>query len=69
MQNDSNPNFNAYHYIIVGVLGFFAGSLGGFLLCIATCRPGDDTFLPLWVLCGGIVVAAGLPMLLRASSR
>ena len=69
MQNESKPHFNTFHYIIVGVLGFFAGSLGGFVLCVATHRPGDDAFFPLWVLWGGMLGAAGLPLLLRANSR
>jgi hypothetical protein len=67
MQNDSKPHFNAFHYILVGVLGFFAGTLAGFVLCAVTSNPKEqDLFL--WVLSGGILGAAGLPMLLRASS-
>jgi hypothetical protein len=68
MQNDSKPHFNAFHYILVGVLGFFAGSLAGFILCAVTERPNEQVLF-LWVLWGGIVGAAGLPTLLRVSSQ
>jgi hypothetical protein len=68
MQNDSKPGLNAFHYILLGVLGLFAGSFGGFLLCAATQRP-NDTLLVQSVLWGGILGAAGLPMLLRVSRQ
>jgi hypothetical protein len=72
MQNDSKPPFNAFHYIIVGVFGFFAGSFGGFILfavlAVSNQRFSDESLF-LSVLWGGILGATGLPMLLRASSR
>ncbi len=67
MQNDSKPQFNAFHYIIVGVLGVFAGSLAGFVLCAANQAHEEPLFA--WVLSGGILGAAGLPAVLRLSSR
>jgi hypothetical protein len=67
MQNDSKPHFNAFHYILVGVLGFFAGTLAGFVLCALSADPNEQALF-LWVLSGGILGAAGLPMLLRVSS-
>jgi hypothetical protein len=69
MQNDAEPHINAFHYIIVGVFGLFAGSFAGFLLCAATQGPGSEPLLILWPLWGAILGAAGLPILLRASSH
>ncbi len=64
MYNSEQPRFNAFHYIIVGVLGFFAGSLGGFTLCAVT-QPPRETSIFCWMLGGAIVGAAALPTLLR----
>ena len=71
MQNDSKPPFNTFHYIIVGGLGLFGGSFGGFILFAVFAvnqRPSEESLF-LSVLWGGILGAAGLPVLLRASSR
>ena len=67
MEISPQPRFNALHYIVVGVLGFFAGMPGGFLLCAVTQKP-NDSVLFCWVLGGGILVAAGLPILLSKFS-
>lgn len=67
MCNDSKPNSNAFHYIVVGVFGLFAGSFTGFLLCAATQSPNDQVLLH-FVLWGGVLGAAGLPALLRRLS-
>ncbi len=71
MENDSKPGLNAYHYIIVGVLGFFAGSFAGFLICavvsLAT-QPPNEQVLFHSILWGGILGAAALPALLRQLS-
>jgi hypothetical protein len=71
MENNSKPRFNAFHYIIVGVLGFFAGSFAGFILYAAVSlatQPGNEQVLFHSILWCGILGAAGLPTLLRVSS-
>jgi len=69
MENGPQQRLNAFHYIIVGVLGFFAGSFGGMMLCVVTqSREVINASAPAWMLGGGIVVAVALPILLRIFS-
>jgi hypothetical protein len=54
--------FNAFHYIIIGILGSFAGSFCGFV--VAWCASPYSGPNPYVILLGGLIGAPGLPLLL-----